>query len=338
MTMPAPSCIIAFRNGSIGNTLVAVPALRAIKKRYPSCTLVVIVDSIGYQLLECCPWIDELIVYEKHGKDKGIVPYLKLIQKLRHLQPSHAVLFKRFFRNGLLAFLSGAKTRIGFSTQGKAPFLNRTIPYEDTVNIVELNMRLVELLDVHSSALNHEIWLSDNDRTSARQILQNFSINVYCIVHYGGQTTAPDYITIPQFSEILKSAIPPNKSVLFIGSGKKESAWAAEISRQIPNSVSACNLPLRTMAALIESAELYIGFNSGPAHIAAATGTPSLLIFRPDANADNEVRKWCPISPIVKPLLPPVHPSIDEWSHFLSEVKETALEVKARHSSIAEIK
>ena len=56
-----PTSILAFRNGSIGNTLAAIPALRALRERFPQATLSVVVDYIGEELLKHCTWIDNMI-------------------------------------------------------------------------------------------------------------------------------------------------------------------------------------------------------------------------------------------------------------------------------------
>jgi heptosyltransferase-2 len=167
--MPAnPPRILLFRNGSIGNTLVAIPAIRAIRQTFPEAHLSLILDSTGAALLKNCPLIDEIIVYEKRGEHRGLLPNLSLIVELRKRHPTHAVLFKRFFRNGFLAFLSGAKERIGFETNGSAPFLNRTIPYQDDRDIVELNLQLAFLLGADKSASRElELWFDKETETIA---------------------------------------------------------------------------------------------------------------------------------------------------------------------------
>jgi ADP-heptose:LPS heptosyltransferase len=90
---PAPESILAFRNGSIGNTLVAVPALRALRRRYPQARLTVVVDPVGDELLAHCPWIDARIVYDRRGRDRGLAAWLRLVGRLRAVHPRHAVLF-----------------------------------------------------------------------------------------------------------------------------------------------------------------------------------------------------------------------------------------------------
>ncbi len=309
-----PTSILAFRNGSIGNTLVAVPALRAIKRRYPDVPLSVVVDPVGFELLEHCPWIDALIVYDKQGNDRGLSAYFRLVTRLRRLKPSHAVLFKRFFRNGLLAFLSGAKTRAGFVTDGRASFLNCTIPYDNTISIVDLNLQLTGLLDAKSEDRHLEIFLSTDDELQADEYLKQHAITQpFWVVHYGGKTTAPNFFPREPMRIMLDALSGAHQPILFIGYGLHEKQWAEELCRANPHWRSSTDLPLRTTVALIRKAQAFVGFNSGPAHIAAATATPSLVLFRPDANAEVELRKW---SPVGEYSLSVIAPSVDDPANF----------------------
>ena len=319
-----PTAILAFRNGSIGNTLVAVPALRAIRKQYPDARLSVVVDPVGHELLEPCSWIDDLIIYDKRGRDRGISAHAALIRRLRRLRPSHAVLFKRFFRNGLLAYLSGADTRAGFATEGRAPFLNLTIPYDESAHIVDLNLSLAELLGAPTEDRSLEVFLTEQDREQARTLA---GAEPFIVIHYGGQTTPPDFFPEGKFIALLSAVLQGSMRIFFVGSGDAETDRAQSIIQLLDYGESALNMPVRVTAALIESAALFIGFNSGPAHIAAATGTPELVFFRHDSNTEREIQKWSPVSTLSRVLVPPSPGSEDEWHQFLDQSKVVALEL-----------
>ncbi len=322
----APQSILAFRNGSIGNTLAAVPALRALRKRYPDTALSVVVDPVGQELLAHCPWITRLIVYDKHGRDRGLGGWLRVVRELRAVAPTHAVLFKRFFRNGLLARASGAPVRAGFATAGRAPFLNRTLPYDESLPIVDLNLRLAALLDAPPAGRELEIFHSDSDRQFAREILTQHSLEPrrFLVAHYGGQTTAPDFLPVARFVELLRAFNVQGEPMLLIGHGRAEAASADAIAQQYPPAIPRTGLPLRTTAALLEKARLFLGFNSGPAHIAAAVNLPEFILYRPDAHAPAEIRKWCPPTELAHPLLPPPLDDDAAWSRFLGNVHALA--------------
>ena len=106
--------ILLVRFGSIGNTLITVPALRALRKSFQDAYICMIVDKIGLELLNGCPYLDEIILYDMNGEHKSLWKYLKFILALRRRRFNVSIHFKRFLRSELIGFLSGAKKRIGF--------------------------------------------------------------------------------------------------------------------------------------------------------------------------------------------------------------------------------
>jgi ADP-heptose:LPS heptosyltransferase len=67
-----------------------------------------------------------------------------------------------------------------------------------------------------------------------------------------------------------------------------------------------------------------VGFNSGPAHLAAAAGAPALILFRPDDRVEAEIRKWLPVSDRVRALTPPRMPDDEAWSAFFDRAAQAA--------------
>ncbi|MBI5060506.1 glycosyltransferase family 9 protein [candidate division KSB1 bacterium] len=322
---PEPRSILIFRNGSLGNTLVATPAIRAIRERWPHATMHLVVDSLGCELFARCPWFDTIIRYEKHGHDRGALRHARLVQRLRELEPTHAVLFKRFFRNGLLAKLSGARVRLGFRTGGSAPFLNLTVPYDETVSIVDLNLRLANLLDAHAANRELSLFLSADDCAAADALLRARQIGHgrYVVAHYGGSTTAPDFVSLPRLADLLRR-IRGDQPVVLIGSGNLERQHAEQLGTAIGNAVVACDLPIRVLAAILRRADCYVGMNSGPAHLAAAAGTPGVVIFRPDDRLERELVKWRPPSEVMAAVVPPTGESPAAWNEFGELTERTA--------------
>ena len=315
--MIEPTALLIFRNGSIGNTLMAVPALRALRAAFPKSRISVVVDPIGEELLKHCQYVDDLIVYDKHGRDNGLVGAIRVVRKLRAARPSHAILFKRFFRNGLLAFLSGAKVRAGFISDGTAPFLNVTTPYDLVTHIAQLNLRLVALLGAKSNDDRLEVFLTDEDRSAARawRDENGLSKSQYVCAHYGGVSVGSKFMPIEIFAELLE-AKRFTLQVVFIGSGTDERDAAASLQRLLPGSKLAVNLPLRTTIALLEQSVAFAGFNSGPAHLAAACRRPGLVIFPDDVYRKDSVR-WRPLFEDLRVLSAQRDLSLAQWREWI---------------------
>ena len=189
--------------------------------------------------------------------------------------------------------------------------------------VVDLNLRLAEALGAAAAGRELEIFLSQQDYQQAAGISKPFVAGgaSYVVAHYGGSTTAPDFVPIARFEEILRGVARDDETVFLMGSGEVESANADAIARYFRSARAVCGMPLRTSAALIARSRLFVGFNSGPAHMAAAVRTPELIIYRPDRNVAAEITKWCPPSDTAIPLVPPPPHDEEGWSEFLQEIR-----------------
>ncbi len=327
MPSNAPRFLI-FRNGSVGNTLVAVPAIRALRRAFPDAYFTVILDSIGAALLKHCPYIDEILVYEKQNRHKGILSNISFVLELRRRHPSHAILFKRFFRNGLLAFLSGAKERIGFETDGSAPFLNQTIPYEEGRDIINLNLELAVLAGAENAPSQElELWFNAETESETSQYLEKYDLiaNEYVAVCLGGVTSPPDYLSFQAWQSTLLTITENIDSIVFLGVDS-EKRLAEKLSPAIQGKfVFAFDLPILVTADIIRRARLFAGTNSGLAHIANAVQTPGIIFFRPEENVHQEIDKWCPKGQHYRPLVPPTNTNNIE--SFLQNVRNATAEV-----------
>ncbi len=319
---------LLFRNGSIGNTLVAVPAIRAIRQTFPEAHLSLILDSTGAALLKNCPLIDEIIVYDKRGEHRGLLPTLSFVSQLRKRHPTHAVLFKRFFRNGLLAFLSGAKERIGFETNGSAPFLNRTVPYQDNQDIVELNLQLAFMLGADGSASRElGLWFEEETEAAAQEYRDrnNLRDRNYAAIGLSGVTSSPDYLAVQQWQEIITRLGNFTDRLVFLGAGNEKHLADNIASSLSGDPLLAFDLPVLVVADLIRHARLFAGTDSGPAHIAHAVQTPGVVFFRPADDVALQIEKWCPKGARYRPLLPPTNPN--EMPPFLHQLERACEEI-----------
>jgi heptosyltransferase-2 len=320
--------ILIFRNGSIGNTLVAIPAIRALRRAFPNANITAILDSVGEALLKHCPYIDEILIYEKQRKHKGVLANISFIFELRRRHPTHAILFKRFFRNGLLAYLSGAKERIGFRTLGKAPFLNRTIPYEEGRDIIALNLELAVFAGAKNTLSRElELWFDAETESETNEYLSKYRLKEkeYVAVCLGGVTSPPDYLSSQAWQSILSCISEHVNSLVFLGAAS-EKELAERISPALRNNVVlAFDLPILVTADIIRRARLFAGTNSGLAHISNAVQTPGIIFFRPEKNVHREIEKWCPKGDNYHSLVPPTEPN--QIDSFLQDVQKAIAEV-----------
>jgi ADP-heptose:LPS heptosyltransferase len=322
----APRSILAIRTGPIGNTLAAVPALRALRGRYPDARLALLVSPIAHPLLARCPWLDEVLVYDARGAQRPPLGYARLVARLRRLRPTHAVVFKRFLRAGLLARLSGAPERVGFRTAGRAPWLTRAIEYDPAAPVVDLNLTLVGALDAPPAGRHLEVFPGDADVEEAARAMRARGVvpGGFWVAHYGGTTTPPGFVPAVRFAALLAS-LTGGAPVLLAGAGERERGWATDVTGCLASARSCVGLSLGGLAALLRQARGFVGFSSGPAHVAAAAGIPTWVVFEPGGRVADEIHKWLPPADAAHALVPPTAGDDRAWDAFCASARAAAV-------------
>jgi ADP-heptose:LPS heptosyltransferase len=296
--MADPRAILVFRNGQIGNTLVAVPALRALRKRFPAARIDVVVDALAGETLRDCPYIDERILYERRETQRFLARHLALVRRLRAGRYDLALLFKRFFRNEALAWLAGARRRAGFRSGGHRPFgLHLALPYDPNLPVWELNLRLLDALGVPRDGDQLEFWSHPAAGARFAELLGQRGWppdQAWVAVHAGGGTIAGGGLPLEHYlalaQELQRRA--GLASVWLFGPREEAPARRAAQAAGASGLVLAGE-PLAVAGEAIRRAAMFIGQDSGPSHLAEALGRPAAVVYddrRPDWEAN--LRRW----------------------------------------------
>jgi heptosyltransferase-2 len=124
--------IVVIHPAFLGDTVFLSPAVRALKARWPEARLAVVVTPRGEAAARLLPGCDQVFAYDKRGADRGLSGLWRLGRRLRAFAPDLAVVTHFSPRSGALAWLSGARRRVGY-----APFcterlrLDRRLPFVD---------------------------------------------------------------------------------------------------------------------------------------------------------------------------------------------------------------
>jgi heptosyltransferase II len=118
--------------GYLGDTVFLGPTVRALKARWPEGRVALCVTPRGEGVARLLPGCDEVIVYDKRGRDRGAGGLWRTGRRLRAYGPELALVPHYSPRAGALAWLSGAPRRIGYPLlcTERLP-LDRTRPFVD---------------------------------------------------------------------------------------------------------------------------------------------------------------------------------------------------------------
>jgi heptosyltransferase-3 len=311
--------ILAICTSHIGGVLLITPALELLRRIYPQAEISVLVRKGADAVLENNPVIKQLYTdgeitsnqrmrertRSSLGKRLRQIPTgLKLVQVLRRQRFDLAVDFSGSDRAAIFAFLSGSRKRIGYESKGtfvgKRRMYTRLFPRspERGHNVLE-NAELVLQFAASEGVSRAPVgplvlkcspknldWAESEWRKSARGSGPRVLIHPASRVAY--KCWAPEKWTelIGQLqttfnARLMVTCSPDPKEIKMAESivGRGPAAPAARLG----------DLNLGQLAALIQKADLFLGVDSAPMHIAAAVGTPVVALFGPSNDA-----RWGP--------------------------------------------
>jgi heptosyltransferase II len=265
----------------VGDSIMTLPALKAIRKAHQAAHISLLVKPGIAPLFENNTDIDEIILYKESYR--SFFGRLQLALSLRHRRFKKAILLQNAFDAALIAFLAGIPERIGYDRDGRGFLLTKAIPHEDgdrKLHHIDYYLNLLKEAGINAEFSEPSLRLDINELSVARETLSALARPVLGI--NPGSAFGPSKRWLPErFTEVAVWFIKETRGSVIIFGGKDETDVAGEIFRTIPmNKISvAGRTSLRELAALIAESDVFLTNDSGPMHIAYAVGTPLVAIF-----------------------------------------------------------
>ena len=284
--------ILVMRYRFIGDTLLTVPFLRNLRYSYPDAQIDMLVSSGSGEIIENCPYINNFIFFDttkkfkyENGEKKSFWGYVKQLRKEKY---DKVYVLKRSLSSAILAFLTGAKERIGFNTEHRGFLLTKKVPYENNKHEIECFLDILRADQINVQDTYLESFVDKETEENVKKIFKdNLTTGVKKVVVHTTASNPKKEISKEKWAEIIEYlANKKNAQVMFIGAGRDKGAYA-EILKHVKNElkikpVNFCGkFNLNESLSAIGQADLMIGIDSGNLHMAASTKTRVIGIYGP---------------------------------------------------------
>ncbi len=265
----------------LGDTLWGTPAIRALRKCFPTSYIGVITSPIGKACLQHNPRIDEIFVVE----NPVLFHLFPLYWKLKKRCITHVLHFHTSQRPILpLASILGAAEIIGTHgiNKGLDFLLTQALDHEG-FHEIQRRLDIAAQIGAHSLDSSMELFLSQEDEKIAEYFLSDRHIPSYLPLiglHPGAKDGFKQW-PVSHFIELGNLLVYNLGCRVVITGTPAEKTLVASVASQIEGAVAATDLPLLPMAALIKRMALMISNDTGPMHMAFAMKTPTIGIFSP---------------------------------------------------------
>ena len=276
--------ILVIQTAFIGDAILTLPLIQALKLNYPKSSIDVIVVPRTTEIFTNHPAISKIIQYDKRGGDRGLKGLLQLRNKLNAQNYDLVIVPHRSLRSALLAWLLRPKISIGFDRSAGRWLFKKIIRYDSSIHEIERNLSLLGPLKLPTVAnVLPRLYPSNQDMHIIDSILIEYGLNQYKNILALAPSTIWNTKRWPadRFAAVCKQIVSENIAIVLIG-GKEDDGLCKEIMRiaQAKNVFTvAGKLSLLQSAELIRRCKVLISNDSAPMHIAVAIGTPVVAIF-----------------------------------------------------------
>lgn len=275
----------------VGDAVMATPALRAIRLRFPNDEIVAVLRPPIGDVLAGTGLVDRIVVHQPRGRVSRMRG-VRFAMRLRAEAFDLAVLFPNSLRTAWLAFVAGAKGRVGFSRNGRRILLTdavepkpRTAPHP----VIDEYLRLAESLGCTDLSRTLELAVLPGDVERLEQFLRTQPEAVrarpYIALNPGGAFGAAKHWPASHFATLARRIATELDRWALVLCGPAEREQAREIVRIADHPLVtslADELPsIGLTKAAVQASELLVTTDSGPRHFAAPFGVPAITLFGP---------------------------------------------------------
>jgi heptosyltransferase-2 len=280
--------ILVRANNWIGDVVLISPAVRALREHFPDARLAILGKRWVLEALSGNPFFDDLIEYDRQGRHAGLAGRLRLAAELRRGgRIDLAILFQKAFDAAAIAWMSGARQRVGYATDGRRALLTEALPLPPAgTHHAEIFLALARAVGCPVRDARPFFHLSARDRDDAQAVLRRAGLagaRPLAALHAGASKPARAW-HLERFAELGRRLNARLGARLILLGGPDEPRRMERLAAGLPSGSFLIPDPssgLRASAAILERCHLFVGNDSGPMHLAAALDVPTLGIFGP---------------------------------------------------------
>ncbi len=286
--------ILFLDSGDMTDILFAAPIVNWFRANYPNIKLSLLVDKDHASVAKSIMRLNNIIAYDSGQMKLLKTDYMALSRKLKGQAVDTAILIspQMSLERYLLAFLSGAKIRIGFAHPMAFPFINCEVRGSQNSYVGNSMVRLLEALGLGVRGCDRSIALPDSDIAHARQLI-HFRKPEKGVMTLGidpGKTKTRHNV-IPEIMVYLANSLAGRLKVKYLVlmnpvDNKMVEMLSNELKGEFIDLVPSGR---SETIALLSQCDLFLTGNTDLFHFAAAMGVPTVAVF-----TKYDKKKWVP--------------------------------------------
>ena len=293
-----PRRILVANGAALGDVILATAVLPVLKSAFPNADLGMLVGSGSKPILADHPllrWVHVVDHWKMDRSDRtGLAKFVRYrrtrataLQEVRSVGYDIAIDLYYFFPNSILfLWQSGIPVRVAYTSAGFGPLLTHPTKWRlSDCSVVDYHADLIRRLGVaerHFSNLSPNI---PHTPGGSQYPGSGFAATEeYLVLHVGTGLAIKEW-PVEKWRQVVERLASSGRRLIFTGTGAKEASTIELVIERMPNCINLCNaLNWQSFVSVIAGAKGVLGVDSVAGHVAAAVGTPCVVIAPGTAN------------------------------------------------------
>ncbi len=283
--------VLIVRLDHLGDVLAATGLPKILKENLPQCRVTFLTSSAAAPLLENNPFIDEALIYDapwfsrkKTTNSVRGIGFFALARLLRQKKIQAALSLRGDLRENFLLWLARIPVRIGYGVTGGGFFLNKEVSYRRGVHESTHALDLLASLGIRCDQAQPQLYFSESEKHLSGPKEKWIGVQLEA----GTEAKEWPEERMKTFIELCAKELSGHK-IVFVGTDAKRFAWlsgSVEGNAQFVDLIGKTSL--RELLLLLKQFKVFVGPDSGPAHLAASLGVPALFLY----SGTNHFEEW----------------------------------------------
>ena len=281
--------MLIIKFSSLGDIVLSTAAIRAIKEKFGvHYKISFLVGEESKDVLLRCPYIDELLVADFKGKDKGFRGLMNIGRDLRKKGFDTIIDLQNNRKSHILSYLSFSLNRYGYDNKKFGFLLNHRIKDEKPLlDPVTHQFRILKMLGVDLKDNRLQLWPSKEDERYVEDFLNTQWLSPNQKLIGINISASPRWFTkswpAGHMIKLCEELGFRDMRVILTGT-QNDIPYADSLVNSVKNTklINACGrTSINQLACLIKKCLVYISADSSPLHVAASVNTPFVALFGP---------------------------------------------------------
>lgn len=278
---------------------MSLPALRAIRERFPYAKITVAVGKPGGELVHLSGYANEIIEVDRVSLRDGptlisIGRIVKLVKDVRKLKFDFVIDLHSYYETNILGFLSGAQHRLYSRRENRSldflsNFKPRPVKESEKTHLIDRYLDLLKPIGVQNASRIPKLRTSPDADSAIEALLKKEKANSgeLLVGLFPGAGHVGRRWPQEHFAELADHLVRNDRVRVVVFAGPEEREMVAQMRPLFPSgTIFFDRLTIPQLVSAQARLTLFISNDTGPVHIAAAAGTPVIVILdRPDPHS-----------------------------------------------------